>query len=219
MVGSHEDTRGRLLRAAAEVFAEVGYQAATVREICARAGVNVAAINYHFRDKLGLYTALLRHAAEESQAHLEHVECAETPEEALRRFVYGMLRHLSQMDRAAWYARMMAHELVQPTPALAEVVEHVIGPKAQVLYGIVGRLLGRPPADLHTRMCASSIMGQVSHFVHARPVLSLLWPEFRITEQTAKEITDHIIAFSLHAIRGMRRARERELVSLDRPRS
>ena len=58
-----EATRTRLLHAAAAVFAEVGYNAATVRQICTRARVNVAAVNYHFGDKLGLYTEVLEHSA------------------------------------------------------------------------------------------------------------------------------------------------------------
>ena len=55
-------TRQRVLEAAVEVFAEQGFRKTTVRDICKRAHANVAAINYHFRDKEGLYTAVLQYA-------------------------------------------------------------------------------------------------------------------------------------------------------------
>ena len=56
------DTRERLLHAAAEMFAEHGYRDARVRDICQRAGANIAAVNYHFGDKQRLYQEALHHA-------------------------------------------------------------------------------------------------------------------------------------------------------------
>src|SRR6476620_9432691 len=53
------ETRERLIDAAGEVFAEHGFKGARVRDICARAGATVAAVNYYFRDKEGLYTTCL----------------------------------------------------------------------------------------------------------------------------------------------------------------
>src|ERR1039458_4822482 len=53
-------TREKLIEAAGHVFAEHGYQATTVREIVKRSGANIAAVNYHFGDKLGLYTEVLQ---------------------------------------------------------------------------------------------------------------------------------------------------------------
>ena len=61
---SHAETRRQLLEAAGEVFAEAGFRDATVREICRRAGANIAAISYHFGDKEKLYAEVLRLLAE-----------------------------------------------------------------------------------------------------------------------------------------------------------
>ena len=58
-VPAPDRTRARLLDVATQVFAESGYYAATIRDIAQHAGTNVAAVNYHFGDKLSLYTEIL----------------------------------------------------------------------------------------------------------------------------------------------------------------
>jgi len=203
--GVHDETRSKLLDAAGEVFADVGYQAATVREICRRAGVNLAAVNYHFGDKLGLYMELLKLTVANEGDTTEGRLRALPPEEALRRFVVDMLRQKTQADRPSWLTKVITHELAHPTPALDAVVEHIIKPRARLLYDTVGRILGRPLLDPRTRMCAHSIVGQIVHYVHARPVIALLWPELKMTPNTVEEIADHITEFSLEALKGIKR--------------
>ena len=58
-------TRERVLEAASEVFADVGFHDATVADICERAGANVAAVSYHFGGKAELYALVWRQAFEE----------------------------------------------------------------------------------------------------------------------------------------------------------
>ena len=58
------ETRSRLLSVGEQLFAERGFRDVTVREICRGARANVAAVNYHFRDKLGLYQAVLQAAVD-----------------------------------------------------------------------------------------------------------------------------------------------------------
>src|SRR5260370_8898895 len=54
-----EDTRRRILDTAIEVFASVGYEAASTRALAERAGVNLPAIPYYFGSKEGLYRAAI----------------------------------------------------------------------------------------------------------------------------------------------------------------
>lgn len=49
------ETRKRIVRAAREVFSEVGYDAATFESIAARADLTRPAINHYFRNKQALY--------------------------------------------------------------------------------------------------------------------------------------------------------------------
>lgn len=54
-----ETTRDRILHAADELFGELGFDAATTREIAERSHVNKALIHYHFKSKESLLEALL----------------------------------------------------------------------------------------------------------------------------------------------------------------
>jgi AcrR family transcriptional regulator len=53
------ETRSLILQTAGRLFAERGYERTTSKEICAAAGTNIAAVNYHFGNKEGLYAAVL----------------------------------------------------------------------------------------------------------------------------------------------------------------
>jgi AcrR family transcriptional regulator len=60
-----------IMRAAVAVIGEVGYDAASVRDMAARAGVSVAALYYHFPSKSDLLREFLDEAWEVSLARIE----------------------------------------------------------------------------------------------------------------------------------------------------
>ena len=203
-VHDHDATRARLIDAAGQVFAEHGFQAATVRDICTRAGANIAAINYHFRDKAGLYLAVLRHSMSSGGGQPEPRDAAllaDTPEEALRLMITAMLlrMHHPATGRAC-HLRIMVHEMAQPTDALPRVVEEIIGPNYAAMRHILSQLLNQPPDADITRLSAHSIIGQVVHYAHAGPVINLLWPDLKMTPERLNAIAAHIGEFSLSAI-------------------
>ena len=67
---AQESTRERILAAATEIFAAKGYLRTTVREICARAKVNLALVNYHFESKENLYVAVVEKMFEQGPKRL-----------------------------------------------------------------------------------------------------------------------------------------------------
>src|SRR6185503_10983452 len=95
-----DQTRTRLIDAAGEMFAEMGFHHTTVRQICQRARANIAAVNYHFRDKTGLYTEVVR--ASMQAARLDAVQAAfdqDAPaEEIVRAVVKARLESLRGLD-------------------------------------------------------------------------------------------------------------------------
>src|ERR1700722_17445986 len=121
---SQENTRDKILGAAGEVFAEQGFEGATIRAITERAGVNVAAVNYHFRDKADLYTLVVLDACSVRAAWRDAMaEASESPEERLRCLIYHFLESLVDPERPIWKRRLMARETANPTSALEELVE------------------------------------------------------------------------------------------------
>jgi TetR/AcrR family transcriptional regulator, regulator of cefoperazone and chloramphenicol sensitivity len=198
-----EGTRNKLLDSAGEVFAESGYHAATVRAICARAGVNIALVNYHFGDKLELYTEVLRHSIGASGNGIIRKALASDapPEGAFRDLIHAMLQRVCRADRPGWQFRLMMHELAQPTPAMANVMDETMRPIYDRFRELIGAMLGLPPDDDKTRLCTHSVIAQVVHYVHARHVVARLWPELELSPERIAQIATHIADFSLAYLR------------------
>ena len=196
-----DDTRQRLLVAAGEVFAEKGFSAATVREICGRAGANLAAVNYHFGDKECLYVEAVRYAHHSGREH-RSPDWPEgiPPEQKLRRYINMMLTHLLDTRRPAWHARLMAREMAEPTRACEALVESYIRQDFELLGKILAELLppDTPAADRH--LIGFSIVGQCLHFKIHQPIAALLVGEQELHTYDVDRLTDHITRFTLAAL-------------------
>ena len=201
-------TRTRLLQAASAVFAERGYDRATVRDICNRANVNVALINYHFGDKLELYTEVLRGSVKHPEGLQEVHDLfaqEDQPEALLRKFIALMLRRMiKRRERPNLHLRLMLHELARPTPAIARIVDESMKPLHDRLCTLVGRILILPADSQQTRLCVQSIIGQIIHYAHHSPVIARLWPELKMTPEQQDLVADHIADFSLAYLKSTR---------------
>jgi len=196
----HRDSRENILAAAGEIFSERGYEAATIKQITDRAGVNVASVNYYFRDKLGLYTEVLRQGLHNAKLALGP-ECAcLSPEERLTRYIHSFMQSVLAVGKPSWCGRMMMRELAQPTPALPQIVEEIMRPNFQLLRQLVSDVAGVPLEDETHRLLTHSVLAQCGHWKTARPIFPYLWPELSLDEETVQRITRHIAAFSIAGI-------------------
>jgi TetR/AcrR family transcriptional regulator, regulator of cefoperazone and chloramphenicol sensitivity len=201
-----EPTREKLLDVAGRIFAERGYRAATIREISLAAGANIAAVNYHFGDKLGLYTEAIQTSLR--AADLEAIRTAldqqSPPDLILRTVIRVRLRSICRRDRPDWYFRILSHELADPTPALRHLIDKVGRPIFQRMLQLIGGMIDLPADDEKTRLCAVSVMGQILVYIFARPMLAGVWPELKMTPDQIDRIADHVGDFSLAYIQGFR---------------
>lgn len=140
-------TRQTLLDVAGQVFAERGFADATSKEICARAGTNVAAVNYHFGSRGALYEAVLV----EAHHHLLKLEDMQeiasrpmAPRDKLRMILRGIVLRATG-PQAHWGARVVIRELMSPTDHAPALVQHAIAPKAMLMLGLVCEIVGLPP--------------------------------------------------------------------------
>ncbi len=201
---AHSDlTRSKLLEAAGRIFADKGYEAATIREICRAAGANVAAVNYHFGDKQGLYAEILRQMGRAAQLErmTATLDGSAPPEELLRRVIKVRIEGLRSEHRPDWHFRMVAREFANPTPEMSRLIDRFSRPLYERFLELVGRIIHLPPKHEATRLCTQSIWGQISLYAQAGPILSRLWPEFKMTPAQLDRIGDHIANFSLAYLR------------------
>lgn len=201
-------TRERLVQAAAARFAEHGFNNVSVRDICRDAGANVAAVNYHFGDKLGLYREVVSEAIAAMTATSGSAMMAPDdapPEARIRHYVRVYLPRIAGRDatagdaRVGWIHKLMRHESSEPTPLAPWIAEQAILPRVEYLSRVVAELLACDVADPRVRRCVISIQAQCLFYApdKFRDAAFPGWPPSGAELAAAAE---HIVEFSLAGI-------------------
>ncbi len=204
-----QETRQRLLAAAAEVFAERGFWEATHAEICEKAGANTAAVNYHFNSKENLYVEAWRNAFEQSmQAHPPDggVPKDAPAEERLHGQILALMRRMG--DPTNFEVEIVHREMANPTGLLVEVMHRAVEPMRQSLRAIVAELLGDGVCEQSVTFCEMSLMGQcfgpIFHMRRVRQCGKEPGPGGPPVNFDIEELADHVTRFTLAGIRGIR---------------
>ena len=194
-----DETKERILHTAGEAFGAHGFDGTTIRKITEKAGVNVAAVNYHFRDKSELYMRVLREAKCWT-GDLPLLEPGGCPEEQLRGMIFTLMRRLLDPARPAWHVQVITQEMLHPTPALDMLVREMTEPIFSHVRALVRKITGEKPTRTQLDLIASSIVGQCLFYIRSRPMIERLAPELIKGPDRIERIAEHITAFSLAAL-------------------
>ena len=208
----HNGTKERLLASACRVFAEKGYRDATIAEISSLAHTNIAAVNYHFRDKKTLYIEAWRQAFHQSLENHPADGGVKSDAPVEQRF-YGMvLSGLKRFENSSYELEIMRKEFANPTGLLAEAVRKSIEPLNEQMFSIVKELLGNKVPRWQAKLCMRSIVTQFFPMVHHKPKANQRRAFKSPVEDlhlSVEQIASHITQFSLAGLREIRRSNEK----------
>ena len=199
-------TRKRILQSAGEVFADRGYRAATVAEICRRARANSAAINYHFKGKASLYAAVWRHFAEEAvRLYPLHGGVAPDapPEARFRGLLISLLRRMSDRGKLGTFHRLRMMEMANPTGLIDGVRWQVLKPLRDQTRQLLQELLGSEPDTRMLDFCEMTVIGPcLMAQLTLKHRCSPGTPVFRQTDIEA--FADHCVRFAVAGLNALR---------------
>ncbi|MCB9480266.1 MAG: CerR family C-terminal domain-containing protein [Desulfobacteraceae bacterium] len=200
-----DDTKKKLIEAAGEIFAQKSFRFTTVREICKLAGTHVGSVNYHFRDKEGLYEAVLQYShiyvLEKYPPDLGLTQTS-TPQEKLRAFIHSFLLRILDEGVPAWHGKLMAQEFANPTNAVHKLIEKSIKPLHLYLGSIVRELLQVEKGHRNETavfLCSQSIVGQCLQYFKGKEVIEAICPR-GFSARDVEMLTEQITLFSLGGI-------------------
>jgi AcrR family transcriptional regulator len=202
MQGHDKETRERLLSTAERLFAERGFSKVTIREICKSARANVAAVNYHFNGKKGLYDEVVRSAIKTMQSTTDLIRetgLGQSADAQLAAYISIFLKRVVAA-RDSWIHQLMIRELSDPTPALDLVVKKVILPRMAYLREVLALMFDCGPGDPRVERCAMSVQAQCLALL-SHPVAALR-PK-TMNDRELDLMAQHIAQFSLGGVRAI----------------
>lgn len=203
-----QGTRERILDAAGKVFAERGFRAATVRQISRLAEANVALLHYYFKDKAGLYQAVLEDLFELGFREFPADTAAGgSAQQRLEAFIHGFLFRLLSPRGWGGYegkARLLTKEMADPSPLMDRMIERYLKPYKDLLAAVVAELLGPDAGPDLVRRCVVGVVGQCLHYAYAKPVMDRLEVSVESRDEDIAKLAEHVSQFSLGGIARIR---------------
>lgn len=198
------EPREKIFEAALEEFAANGYNKTTIRDICTRAGVNVAAVNYYFSGKAELYSKIFEYLFSREQCNeinpFEPASSVTEAKERLRQWIFGFMHRNRDCRTSLLRHRVMVHEMFEPSELYDELMVKYIKPELFIMLGWLKMCL--PPDysdDQIAIICFSLVSKCIFYFDHRNFVRVMMGDDFiprnldAIAEMVTEETFRHFV--------------------------
>lgn len=152
-------TKTKIIEAAGPLIAQYGFAKTANKTIAKVANVDLAAINYHFDGRDGLYQAVLMEAHAhylDEQYLLELVESTYSPEEKLSLLLETLLHKLTEKD--VWHGKVFIRELFSPSEHLLSFIELTGMRKFFLIRKLISQVANLDENDPAVLPCILSVM-------------------------------------------------------------
>lgn len=199
-----DGARERLLDAATRLFATVGYETATVRDIVGAAGTNLNAINYYFGGKRGLYQAVMLRELERARSFTAELPRSAADDPLERRLESVVLRILTLfVSQHSQLPRLAALEVVKPSAALDEIWPAMQVGEREELRIVVAGVLGdtAPPEAIDEGVRV--VYAQCVYFMFMGELLLRAGSPVFSSAAAVRRLASRITVFSLGGLRAL----------------
>jgi AcrR family transcriptional regulator len=198
------ETRTRILDAAEELFMQHGFEGTSMRLLTAKAGVNLAAVNYHFGSKDALIEALFRRRLDPmNAARLAALEKLESDsagrplaaEGIIRAFVGESLRMIEDSRSGGRnFIRLLGRTYTEPAKSIRALIGQMYAPTIERYKAALERALPQMPRDeLVWRM--HFMFGTLSYTLAATDAVQLIAGAKPEDRHDARLLEDRLTAF------------------------
>jgi AcrR family transcriptional regulator len=154
-VKPEHETRTRILDAAEELFMQHGFEGTSMRQLTSKAGVNLAAVNYHFGSKDALIEAVFRRRLDPMNAArsaalqaLEDVSPAPSPEAIIRAFIGESLRMIEDSRSGGRnFIRLLGRTYTEPSKPIRVLIGQLYAPTMERYKTAFERALPQMPRE------------------------------------------------------------------------
>ncbi len=205
---AQEETRWKLLQAATEVFAEVGYHAATTREICKRAGVNLASIHYYYGDKAELYREVFRLPFLSECNPFNTLDAGQVSlAEGLHALYLWFFPAAEEDPMLQLFMRLHAREEAEPSGVMGDAMMQAFRPNHDKLQVLLCRELGLKKPDAEVDRLTFAVVGLATVYFHNRTAIENLASHLIEGQQAREVMAERLVEYALALIEAERKRR------------